>query len=288
MNIYILPVHERLQPNSSLIIYPEHNDDYWLEQDFWKYLQANQRLITQDPQKADFHYLPVFWSRLNNNHSNDPNKREELQKWVNQSISDDLKTFTICQPSGTLLDVGRTIVFCASRRVKTYIDLPLICKPHQLPIQSPTKKYLASFVGKLGTHAIRAEMAECFKGMENVTVIDGNRGEDFYVEKILESYITLCPRGAGGSSYRFFETMQLGGVPFMIGDLDTRPFKKYINWDEYSFFAESPQQALKMVKSCQIERLLNMGRKCSEFWKERLTYGKWCGFVLEELNELKR
>jgi hypothetical protein len=289
MKIYILPVHQALQPSSNAIIYPPHNDYYGLEQDFLIYLQRNENFLTDKADKADFHYLPVFWLRWNNNHNYGESEKEKLQNLISQSIIDDFKTFTVSQTSnGTLVDVGRTIVFYASRRTKLGLDLPLICKPHQFPIQLPPKEYLASFVGRLYTHSIRIEMAEYFKNIENTFIFDGNNGINFFVEMILKSYISLCPRGYGGNSYRFFESLQLGVVPFLIGDLDTRPFKKYINWDEYSFYSETVKEAAELVKNSKTDQLLTMGEKCIKLWEEKLTYGKWCGFLIKELDELKR
>jgi hypothetical protein len=289
LRIYVLPVNKIIQPDSSWLIYPEHNGDYGLEQDFLNYLQNNGDLLTDNPQEADYHYLPVFWTRWGYNHNWGKADIDILRLYVEQAILDDSKTFTICQiASGPKVDVGKTIVFVASRGDNSTRDVPLISRPHPLPLQLPEKKYLASFVGRLDTHPIRTEMAEYFKDIPDTYIIHRTRGADFFIEKILESYITLCPRGCGGSSYRFFETMQLGGVPFLIGKPDTRPFKKYINWDEYSFYAESPQEAAEMLKSCCKNHLPAMGDKCAKLWKENLCYGKWCDYVLRELSDLTK
>jgi hypothetical protein len=289
MKIYILPVHETLQPSSTRIRNPNHNDDYGVEQDFLKFLQVNHHLIAKKPQKADFHYLPVYWNRWLYNYDWSQNKKEILQSYVSQAIIDDAKTFTICQPSlGTIVNIGRTLIFWASRNKQTAIDIPLICKPHKIPVILPKKKYLISFVGSIDTHPIRKEIVECFKDLADACIVAGHKKVNLFLEKIFESYITLCPRGVGGSFYRFFETMQLGGVPFFIGDLDTRPFKKYIDWDDYSFYAESPKQALETVKNCKKNDLLSLGKQCAQLWKDHLNYGKWCHYVLEELSDLEK
>jgi Exostosin family len=289
MKIYILPVPESLQPSYAKFLFPcHHTEDYGMEQDFLKFLYENTHLITENPQEADFHYLPVFWSRWMLNHEWGTKDYDLLKLYVERALLDDSKTFTVCHLSiGTQLNLGKTVIFWASRNSGTAIDIPLICNPFKLPTQLPDKKYLASFVGYVPVHPVRGEMIECFNGVTDTYLCNENKGVDFYVEKILESYITLCPRGAGGSSFRFFETMQLGGVPFLIGMPDTRPFKKYINWDEYSFYAEEPQKAVEMIKSCKKDKLVAMGRACAELWKESLTYGKWCEYVLRELSDLE-
>lgn len=280
MKIYILPVSGQVQPSPTGKGYPRHNDDYGLEQDFLAYLQQNDDLVTSNPRKADFHCLPVFWSRLLNRM-----KGEILQEYVDQAILDDSKTFTVCQ-TFIWVKLGTTIVLQTSRSGRG-IDLPLVSKPHQLPAQLPTKRYIASFVGSWN-HPIRREMAECFKGLPDTCIL-GNKdmGEAFFVEKILESYITLCPRGTRGSSYRFYETLQLGGVPLFIGNRDTRPFKKFIHWDECSLFAETPMEALEIVRTSLKDDLLRMGACGAKVWQEQLTYGKWCGYAIEELRNFQ-
>lgn len=293
MKIYILPVHEALQPNWARVIFPAHHvKDYGAEQDFLTYLYQNPDLLTTNPQQADFHYLPAFWSRWNINYYNHQQTAPLfLQILVDDAILDDSKTFTVCCLSlETKADLGKTLVFWASRNSQTAIDIPIVCNPHDLPAKLPEKKYLASFVGSYKTHPMRKLVAECFANQGPEYLIDESKEVSFFIEKVLESYITLCPRGAGGSSFRFFETMQLGGVPLLIGDLDTRPFKKYINWEHYSFYAETPQEALKIVQSCgkDKDKLLKMGKQCAKLWKSDLTYGKWCRFVVKTLDDLKK
>jgi hypothetical protein len=276
MKIYILPVNEIIQPNSTW---------YGLEQDFLKYLHENDNLVTLNSQEADYHYLPVFWGRL---FHTDLWNTDLLKKYVTQAILNDSNTFTIAQSShGTPVDMGKTIIFQASR-CSPHLNLPLLRSPYEVPDKVFEKKYLASFVGRLGTHSIRYEMAECFKAVSGTFIFDGIQGTDFFVEKILESYITLCPRGAAASSFRFFETMQLGVVPFLIGEADTRPFQKFINWDNYSFYAHSPKDSVAMVKNLrgQKNELLQMGKQCAKLWKEEITYGKWCPYIIKELSDL--
>jgi hypothetical protein len=288
MKIYILPVHQTLQPSSTWFLFPPHNDDYGMEQDFLKFLHENNHLTTNKPQEADFHYLPVYWSRWILNHNWGLKDLDLLQLYVNQAILDDSKTFTVCHLSlGTKVHLGRTVIFWASRNTKTAIDIPLICKPHITPSRLPEKKYSVSFVGLLSNHPWRRVMATSLKDVADAYVFDGSKEVEFFIEKVLESYITLCPRGVGGSSFRFFEVMQLGGVPFLIGDLDTRPFKKYINWNDYSLFTNSPEQVVKIVQTCKNAELLAMGRECAKLWEECLTYGKWCSYVLKELSDLE-
>jgi hypothetical protein len=287
MKIYILPVHPQFQPQSQPFRYPAHSEDYGVEQDFLLYLQANQELLAPTPESADWHYLPIFWTRWHLNHDFGRTGLHELKQEVDRAIIDDSKTFTICQnDDGPIVDTGKTTLFLASRKSPYGVDIPLLCSPHQVPAIKPAKKYLASFIGNVKTHPIRREMVNHLVHRPDVYIYDGHLGASFFVEKVLESLIALCPRGYGGSSFRFYEVMQLGVVPFLIGDIDTRPFKKFILWDNVSLFTQSVSDVNRILCSLNQHELLTMGNYAAYLWSH-LTYQKWCPFVIRELEELK-
>lgn len=284
MKIYTIPVHKKLQPASQVFKYPRHNDDYGVEQDFHRYLLSHRELTVEDPRSADWHYLPVYWTRWHLNHHYGKTGLAELQQAIDQSILDDSKTFTLCQyDDGPLANLGRASVFLASRKTGEGIDIPLLCSPHQCPQAKQQKLYLASFVGRLATHTIRQQMAEVLKDRQDVFIFDGDLGTDFFVGKLRESYIALCPRGYGGSSFRFFEAMQMGVVPVLVGDLDTRPFKKFIPWDRMSLYTSSVYDLQTTLDSLQPAELVEMGECACSFWENELTYQRWCKYVLKEL-----
>ncbi len=122
--------------------------------------------------------------------------------------------------------------------------------------------------------------------LEDTPVYDQQKPAKYFVRNLLESYIALCPRGYGGSSFRFFEAMQLGVVPFLIGDLDTRPFKRFIAWENISFFAESAAHLDTFFTSLGQKELLVMGKRAAEVYRQSLAYQKWCPYVLRELQSL--
>jgi len=284
MKIYILPVSHKLQPTQQIQLYPAHNKDFGVEQDFFRYVINNQHFLTDDPQFADWHYLPVFWTRWHVNHNFAQNGVEELQDAVERSILNKDKTFTICQyDDGPVVDLGSTTIFLASRKTNSGIDIPLLCSPHRVPLFKPAKKYLASFIGRLATYPLRQQVFDEIKGRNDVYLFDGNKGTRFFVQKTLQSKIALCPRGYGGSSFRLFEAMQLGVVPFLIGDIDTRPFKKYIDWDEISFYLTSADCLNDMLGSLDATITRQMGEKAAKIWQHELSYQRWCKYVIKEL-----
>ena len=288
MKIFILPIPEHLRPRSQMFKYPNHNKDYGVEQDFYSYLYRNNGLLTDDPQNSDWHYLPVFWTRWHINHGYAKQGLDDLKDVINNCILDDQKTFTICQyDDGPLIELGKSLVFLSSRKTGEGVDIPLISSPHRIPWKKPQKRYLASVIGRLNTHPIRQEMARSLEERTDIIIKDGNYGTRFFKSNILRSYVSLSPRGYGGSSFRFFESMQMGVSPFLISDLDTRPFKSKIQWDSMTFYTESANNIATILDSCSIANLLERGVNCKFFFEEYLGYQKWCKLVIDELEERK-
>jgi hypothetical protein len=80
--------------------------------------------------------------------------------------------------------------------------------------------------------------------------------------------------------------MQLGVAPFLIGNIDTRPFKPFLDWDRVSLYARSVDEALGVLDSYTTEELLQFGERAKRVWKERLTFGRWCKYVFKELESI--
>ena len=286
MKIFTLPVDSRLQPASSPMIYPPHGRDHGIEQDFLLFLKNNPGFLTTDPRTADFHYLPVYWTRWHLWHDYAKNGLEELTKLVNVAMVDAKKTFTVCQyDDGPVINLENTIQFLASRKTETGIDVPLLCVPHRLPWLKPKKKLKASFIGRLSTHEIRGQMADQLKKRSDVFISDGSNGTRHFVKHTLQSYVSLSPRGYGGSSFRFFEAMQLGIVPYLIGEPDTRPFKRFISWDTMSLYSREASDLNSTLDGITNDELLRLGEKAKRFWHSHFIDHKWCHFMIRELEE---
>ena len=287
MKIHILKTSQGTRPDTQSFKYPEHNADYGVEQDFLDYLQKNRHLTTEDPSEANWHYLPIYWTRWHLNHGYGTSGLVELQSEVDSSILDDAKTFTVCQyDDGPLAELGKTVLFLSSRKTPYGIDIPLLSTAHRKPFFRKGKRYMASFAGRLDTHPLRQELAEAVRGRPDVFLYDGNKGATFFVDMMLRSYLALCPRGYGGSSFRLYEAMQLGVVPLLLGELDTRPFRKFLDWDRFSFYTPTATGVGQILDGCSTVELAEMASRARQTYRNDLCFGKWCRFVLKELEEL--
>ncbi|HTK18625.1 MAG TPA: exostosin family protein [Mucilaginibacter sp.] len=295
MKIFIPNISPLLQPEKQNLRYPSHNKDYGIEQDFLIWLKKQKDILTNNPGEADWHYLPVFWTRwhINHNFAQNGEGLSQIQAEVNRVIIDDTKTFTVSQfDGGTLINTGKAVVFTAARTNNPGVDIPILCSRHKKPAFPVKKKYIASFNGSYGTHLIRTEMRNRYEGNDAV-LIEEAIPTRFYKRwfwaknfnlNTMASYIALCPRGTSCNSFRFFEAMQLGVAPCLIGDQDVRPFKKFIPWDEMSYYAASVDELDNLLRNVNKEEAIKKGKKAYQYWRKELYYQRWCKYVLMELD----
>ena len=77
--------------------------------------------------------------------------------------------------------------------------------------------------------------------------------------------------------------MQLGVVPLLLGDIDTRPFKGLISWADVSMYAQSAKEVLTAIDECSDRQLAEMGKSARRVYENSLAYGRWCELLLKEL-----
>lgn len=281
--IYIHNLNKVYQPKRSDINYPIYAKDYGVEQDFIKYLLDNE-LTTKNPKGTDLHYLPVFWTRywINNNFGKFDSF--DLRNYLTHYEDDQNNLFTICQYDDgplTNLNFGKGL-FLSSRKTESGSDAPLLAT--KLPFTlTPEKKYLATFIGRIETHEIRKDIAKVFSNKKRYYVSQETHSPREYKRIIKSGLACLAPRGYGGNSFRFYEAMQLGVCPILIGDLDTRPFKNAIPWDKFSFFVRNSEEALEVLEKKSISELEKMGMQAQKIYESNLKFGKWPRLLIDEL-----
>ena len=67
---------------------------------------------------------------------------------------------------------------------------------------------------------------------ERVSII-----KDFCLE-VAKSRYCFAPRGAGSSSFRFYQSLMVGTVPIVSG-MNDYPFSSEINWNDFSIIDDS-------------------------------------------------
>tara|TARA_Y100001934_G_C12304001_1_gene751443 strand:- start:281 stop:1411 length:1131 start_codon:yes stop_codon:yes gene_type:complete len=127
-----------------------------------------------------------------------------------------------------------------------------ICVPYptyrQGYAEHDISKYSINFVGSLVTHPVRKKIAEYYYSLDNSNIImiprfeyhghiagDQNKVKkrnNEMIKMIKNTLITLCPRGAGMNSMRFYESLSFGRIPLLISDGCVLPFENRINYSD--------------------------------------------------------
>lgn len=210
--------------------YPPYHTGPYLEEYFF------QEFIKKGKQTEKF-LIPVFWTNCYLSGIID-GLQEELNK-----LDPEREYFCVSQHDDAIKEVlpPKTIHFNAGGN-KGGIPIPLVCSKisNKILPNFKEKTTFCSFVGSI-THPIRFNLQSIFKnkaGFEFYSKpwtpqIDSS-SEDFFLKKTSESLFSLCPRGYGASSFRFYEALQLGAVPVFIYDKPWFPYEDSIDWDLFS------------------------------------------------------
>jgi hypothetical protein len=139
------------------------------------------------------------------------------------------------------------------------------------------REYLYSFIGSK-THSIRNKIISMRHPSDvyikdttglNAWEMDRDRKLKYELEFYRvsdESCFILCPRGLGPSSYRLFETMQLGRVPVIIADAWVEI--PGIEWEEISIrINEDEINRIPEILDAKRKDAIEMGKNARKCWE---------------------
>tara|TARA_B100001250_G_scaffold413708_1_gene448743 strand:- start:7372 stop:8463 length:1092 start_codon:yes stop_codon:yes gene_type:complete len=113
--------------------------------------------------------------------------------------------------------------------------------------------------------------------------------KDFY-NNIIDNQYTLCIRGTGNFSARFYETLALGRIPIFINTNCVLPFDNIINWQRHIVFIEYDEldqleeKIINFHKSHNFNSFLRLQEENRSLWK---TYFNFEGFMDELIKFLE-
>lgn len=220
-------------PQSTYDVYPPYADGAYLEDYF------STRFFSEGVQlDMERQFIPILWTPYYLQETN----YEPLQRYLD-SLDRNGKYFLVSQhddaPKNEL--PPDTWVFSAGGNYEgpNTIPIPLICSPIELS-HKENRDIFVSFVGS-NTHPLRAE---CFQSLHNkngvyLDVKNWNpavsAGElDTFRDITSRSVFSLCPRGYGKSSFRMYESMQMGTIPVYVSDNHYTPWLDELDWNDFS------------------------------------------------------
>ena len=269
---------------------PYHKGDY-LEEYFYKFYKNHKDTFD----KTGYTYIPVYWTSVYITSKN----KELLQPYLNW-LPKDKKYFTVSQHDDAVQEIlpPGTLSFEAGGN-KNGIPLPLICSPIEKNlIEEVNKDIFCSFVGTISHNAsARVKLYKTYYDDDSFYFNEPRMWTDKVQQDHLKEFIyttqrsifSLCPRGYGKQSFRFYEVLQLGSIPVFIYNPEWFPFEKYINWSEFAVcLHEDEIPSLKSkLESYSEKDIQNMLKRGKEVYQEYFTMEGMSKTILRYLQDDK-
>ncbi len=247
--------------------YPPYHQGYYMEEYFYNFYIKNK----EDFDRIGYTLIPIFWTNVYIMETKGANRRRLIQPYLN--ALPDTKYFTVSQHDDAVsekLPPG-TISFEGGGNGNG-VPLPLICS--KLPIthnNEVDKDIFCSFVGS-NTHPIRDKIKQIYDSDKDFNLhmkpwtdtIPRNQLE-FFIDITTRSKFSLCPRGYGAQSFRFYEILQLNSIPVIVYDKEWLPFKSEIDYESFCVLIKASEvptlkDRLLSITQKQQDNMLKQGK----------------------------
>ena len=281
----VLSVPAYLQPKTYPTPYPVHQKSPDIEQAFFHYWCKNVDQKTRDSIHRT--YIPVFWTYVYEQ-KNSKQKRQMLQRWLLENLDPEKQYWTIIKQADGILEDLPENVLVYSAGGQGDIPIPLLCD--FLPHHKTKRDILASFVGvvhisannKTGT---RTKMYNALKDKEGIQMIEAQNDITLFQEMLARSIFTLCPRGYGKTSFRFYEALHSGSIPIYIYDTPWLPYEDELNWDKYCIRVhENDIETIPNILASMSEAdITEMQNNIADMTPKYCTMPQVCAYIVENL-----
>jgi len=287
-------ISNRLRPDPHYPTYPPYHKGKYLEEYFYDFYHRNIDRFEKIKRK----YIPIYWTNCYVNGVQrgwgERISMMDIQMEINK-LSPIESYFTVCQHDDAPMNPipPNTIVFSAGGNVtgNMVVPIPLICGTLGNKNITKNKKYLASFVGST-THNIRNKMIKAIKNKDDIYLsargwdqnVDIVQFNDF-INASLESKFVLCPRGYGASSFRLYESMQLGAVPVYISDRFWLPWMNELKWNDFCVLINEDkiEYIHEILESIDDKMYNKMQDRINQIYDKYFTLEGTCVKILETL-----
>ena len=287
---------------------PRSVDRQCFENYFYKYFIKNKSKFPQD-----LEYISVFWRPYEYNRS----RRlvpSHLQETIN-NLDNNKRYFTVCSsPMGISASLPKdTIVFSAAssptnpanfekRSLQScwknledeikVIPIPLLKHPHEVAPKIK-KDIVCSFVGAVDPHECRTSLQKEIEGDGKISFSETMWLPQYSVsqyQKFLDivsrSTFSLCPRGYGPTSYRLYESFQLGCVPVYIYDTPFLPYQDEIDWNDICLMLpiNKIDDLLGIIKLQSPEDAKEYSKNIAAIYHKYFTKQAVCEYILRKLS----
>ena len=184
----------------------------------------------------------------------------------------------------------RRPAFVDTRPIPYKWDLWKVPVPDQF-VYRPNR--LFTFRGTFHTHPVRKKMCKALARMPNGLCVELRKAfhthdeadQRRHIEEIRNACFSLCPRGLSPSSYRLYESMQLGRCAVIISDDWVPP--SGLEWDQLVLFV--PEAAIRRLPEILDQRAVEAeqrGRLAADAWASTFAGTRRHGYLLEQVTLL--
>ncbi len=254
-----------------------------LFQNFMEAEQQTYKFLCAKPIEKNVNYLAVPWGKLF--------RRKNLQVTLPTKLN---SGFTICQHIRyreiipVLRRLGVTVLFAPhapkKQQYKDITVLPFPLYPNNGIGPAKEKDILYSFIG-LESHPVRKKIFSLSRRSDTVIKKRGQwhfylrckgrviplkwsprreQEREEYQNVLARSRFSLCPRGTGPSTIRFWESLQAGAIPVLLADAMALPEIEGINWD--NCIIRVPERKISsidsIIRAIPPERETQMRKNC--------------------------
>jgi len=162
------------------------------------------------------------------------------------------------------------------------------------PLDSPAP-YLATFVGSLINHQVRAKLANLpqdkflviNKGVFGANHEERHRLWSSYADAMAAGMFSLCPRGGSPATIRVFESMRMGRCPVILADEWVFPQK--IDWKSCAIVVPEKQvQRLPEILESKRSEAIRLGTRARQEWEQHYSPSVQFHWLVETCLELMR
>jgi hypothetical protein len=109
-----------------------------------------------------------------------------------------------------------------------------------------------------------------------------------FIKNVRDTYFTVCSRGAGNWSARFYEVLSLGRIPIVVDTDMVLPLEDKINWRDIIVLCDTENDIPNAIRTFWNQKdMVQAQQRCKQIYEEFLSPTKWCSFLIEDLEKLK-
>lgn len=102
------------------------------------------------------------------------------------------------------------------------------------------------------------------------------------------SHFTICNRGNGNYSMRFYQTLSLGRIPILVDTNLIFPFSDEINWHEIAIIGKNEEDVIqKIIEWWSTKDIVLIQKKCRETFEKYFNYKTFLQFIFNKFHSEK-